>query len=383
MSRHKKQRMKGLTDPPARKGHYLTEELNEVQKELVERDIWGKDFYGMGDVVTPSQAVRQKPQINMALVNALLKMQGVVLGPVEDVNALEKDITWVLAGNGIFQVRKTKYGVVCGKVEKVSIETLPDWKPPAYRWPLPLIPWAVFAPAVAFLRWVKQTYDTEGLIRAYFNEDLMTDPNGGWTIHVPNQRVSAVSVDVANTEPDPGLGDFAMEMHSHPGGSSVFSGTDDENEQRQRLFGCVAGLTEKPNPPNFHWRIGTGAEMWAEVDLDDIVEVGEAIPFNITPIACLKNTLVFDPFQSAVFPEAWKERVTAPSRSSGGATAPSHRIHSYPPEQRTLVTESDEDLLRKFRENEEKWHREHNRTYGGGSGSGSQGRSYNGRTWKT
>lgn len=299
-------------------GEFLDPDMAAVHQALNGGSEWGGHQYVDDRLLTDAEIrdlndtpglgfkPESKPKINAALAAKLMQQvkdgTKVKLAPVpyED---FTDPITWVIAGNGVFCYRQTRHGLVCIRAGKeATIPGLPDQINTDFQMAYPKMPWLLFQQAVAFLRWVKATHDTEGLIRGYYN------PTDGWQLHVPNQLVSGASVLVPNDEPDPNLGVFAWEIHSHPGKSSVFSGTDDANEQMERIFGC-AGDLGKADIPNFHWRIGTGHNVWQDVDITEVIDAGAELIFKITPLSCLRERLIFDPFNTDKFPVEWKGRV--------------------------------------------------------------------------
>ena len=209
-----------------------------------------------------------------------------------------KSTHYVVGRNGLYLAKSSAIGTVTIKIGDVKAPILaaPEVKE-AWIAPFPHIPFNIFAPVIAFLKEVKKIYDSEGLARFYYHD-------GAWSAYIPEQVVSSASVDVAQGVPEP-AGIFAAEIHSHPGGSSTFSGTDDANEQMDRVFLCVAW---PPNSrPSFTARVGTGMKMWLSLELGHIVDLESEIRIDVTPALLLGggNTM-----PSYDFPAEWLERVS-------------------------------------------------------------------------
>jgi hypothetical protein len=281
----------------ASKGLFLDPMMSEVIQQLQEDQ---SRVIVRGEKGQFKSVKAEPPTVEMIAV--LRSMTDVMLAPITAEQCV-KPITWVIASNGIWHLRQTAYGLAQIKVGTSPVP-LTQAQPIISTLNVPKLPWPLLEMIVSFLRWVHQTHQTEGLVRGYYD-----DAKELWTLHVPEQTVSGASVVISNDEPmDVGLGRFALEIHSHPGTSSVFSGTDDANEQRERIFGCVAGWGN--SIPNFHWRLGTGVALWEDLDMADVVDTGKELVFKLTPMACLQGNMTFNPLRESVaFPEEWKEKV--------------------------------------------------------------------------
>jgi hypothetical protein len=144
------------------------------------------------------------------------------------------------------------------------------------------------------------------LIRVYYHS-----VTGLWSLHVPVQVVGPADVLVAADVVTPeGLGEWVAEFHSHPGTSSVFSGTDDAHERAERIFGCVASVNAGAIP-NFHLRLGTGFEF-LEIAIEDVVEQPENVMISVPVAICLKGGVMpkLDPFTPEPIPSEWLDAVS-------------------------------------------------------------------------
>lgn len=214
--------------------------------------------------------------------------------------SISKPQTVVVAGNGVFQLRRTKVGVTTHKLSEQGIAGLPK-QPTGFQLSVPKLPWDIFAQAVKFFIDIRKDIKAEAMVRGYYSEQM------GWTLHVPKQTVSGASVDISATEPPPNYGERMLEIHSHPGSSSSFSSVDDNDEKAELIYGCVANLDDFPN---WHWRIGTGIKQWMDVNITDIVDLPTE-PITVTcPIETILKGAFINPFLSAEYPAEWKAQVT-------------------------------------------------------------------------
>lgn len=236
-------------------------------------------------------------ELSMIAERLALDSTEVCIAPKLDI---EKPQTIVVAGNGIFQLRNTRVGVTTHKLSDKGIPGLPK-QPTGFQLGFPKLPWELFAQAVKFFIDIHKKQKTEAMVRGYFSTQL------GWTLHVPKQEVSGASVNIDATEPPPNYGMRLLEIHSHPGSSSTFSGVDDNDERSELIYGCVADLNDFPN---WHWRIGTGLKQWMDVELEDVVELPEdAIEVSVPIQTVLKGAFI-NPFLSVEYPVEWLGQVT-------------------------------------------------------------------------
>ncbi len=151
---------------------------------------------------------------------------------------LKKPITYVAASNGLFEVRQNAIGVFSRKVDGV-----PDMGEVAegFRWGLPKIPWALFEQAVAFFKAVMKRHGgAEAYIQLFFDKT-----EGTYFAHVPKQYVSGGHVSFDRDVELEAKHILVMEAHSHNTMSAFFSGTDNADEQADRLFMVMGKLDER------------------------------------------------------------------------------------------------------------------------------------------
>lgn len=243
------------------------------------------------------------PKIDPAILKAI-REANIGVGWADSV--LDKPLSYLVGHDGLYMRKVSTIGEVTIRIgpslsARDEIGAAPKVVE-GYKMPFPQIPFEVFSNAITFLREVKKVHDTEGLVRFYYHADTQT-----WTAYVPEQIVSGASVDVADTEPDqPGL--FAAEIHSHPGASSSFSGTDDKHEQLDRLFFCVAFPAN--SSPDFHTRVGTGMERWLNLTLPSVVDMAEPITMRVSPRALLNQKQDFFPYMESPEQSEWMKKVT-------------------------------------------------------------------------
>ena len=151
---------------------------------------------------------------------------------------LKKPITYVAAENGLFEVRMNAIGTFARKVDGV-----PDMGQVAEGFvsALPKIPWELFEQAVAFFRAVMKRHGgAESYIQFFFNRE-----EGKYFAHVPKQYVSGGHVNFDRDVELEAKHILVMEAHSHNSMSAFFSGTDNADEQADRLFMVMGKLDER------------------------------------------------------------------------------------------------------------------------------------------
>jgi PRTRC genetic system protein A len=176
---------------------------------------------------------------------------------------LVKPVTYVAAENGLFEVRMNAIGTFARKIEGVpGMGQVAAGFHPA----LPKIPWELFEKAISFFRAVMQRHgNAEAYIQFFWNRE-----EGKYFAHVPEQFVSGGHVSF-NRDAEMELKHvLVMEAHSHNTMGAFFSGTDNADEQGDRLFMVVGRLDRRI--PQVLVRYG----MAGHHDLLDIEAVFEA-----------------------------------------------------------------------------------------------------------
>ena len=153
---------------------------------------------------------------------------------------LAKPITYVVAENGIFEVRMNAIGTFARKIAGVpGMGQVAAGFQPA----LPKIPWALFEQALSFFRAVMERHGgAEAYIQFFFNRE-----EGQYFAHVPEQFVSGGHVSF-NRDAELELAHvLVLEAHSHNTMGAFFSGTDNADERGDRIF-LVVGHLDCPHP---------------------------------------------------------------------------------------------------------------------------------------
>ena len=151
---------------------------------------------------------------------------------------LVKPVTYVVAENGLFEVRMNAIGTFARRVEGVpgTGHVAAGFHPA-----LPKIPWNLFEQAIAFFRAVMQRHgNAEAYIQILWNEE-----DGKYFAHVPPQVVSGGHVSFERNGALEALHVLVLEAHSHNTMGAFFSGTDNADEQGDRLFAVIGRLDRR------------------------------------------------------------------------------------------------------------------------------------------
>jgi|GEM_PF-652651 PRTRC genetic system protein A len=148
---------------------------------------------------------------------------------------LVKPVTYVAAENGLFEVRMNAIGTFARKMEGVpGMGQVAAGFHPA----LPKIPWELFEQAVSFFRAVMERHgNAEAYIQFFWNRE-----EGTYFAHVPEQFVSGGHVSFNRDAALEATHILVLEAHSHNTMGAFFSGTDNADEQGDRLFLVVGRL---------------------------------------------------------------------------------------------------------------------------------------------
>lgn len=151
--------------------------------------------------------------------------------------------------NGIFQMRKAPIGTFIVPVEKKDFSNLGLTQMcessfvPNYD-DIPKIPCGILEQVIILYRAISKTISSEvycAIVWDRVNKDFF--------IHVPDQEVSAATINYVNTPEIYNNPDLAvvMDIHSHVNMNAFFSGTDLADEMGTRFFGVI-GKIDQPHP---------------------------------------------------------------------------------------------------------------------------------------
>lgn len=117
-----------------------------------------------------------------------------------------------------------------------------------YEYRLPKIPGNILKNIVNFFMLVEKTYETEVLVRIYWDPEIQQ-----YFLELPEQEVSPASVNTKMPLMDEMYP--VMDIHSHCHYEAFFSRVDDTDEVGSRLYGVVGSVHKEPQ---FLLRAGTG-----------------------------------------------------------------------------------------------------------------------------
>lgn len=201
---------------------------------------------------------------------------------IEDVteHGYEKPITYVMAKNGLLEVRHSDLVTIVTRPKEVlGIAT--ELKE-GITLNLPKLPFTLLNQTVSFFRGVckKLNNPSESLVQIWWNRT-----EKAYHLHVPEQRVTGSSVNHNSTFDRENDGNWyhVMDIHCHGSMGAFWSGTDDHDERRvttERLFGVIGGIL---NPiPTWKWRMRT-RDAFIDLNVADIWEIPtEQVPFQIS-----------------------------------------------------------------------------------------------------
>jgi PRTRC genetic system protein A len=149
---------------------------------------------------------------------------------------LTRPVTYVAAENGLFEIRMNGIGRFVRKIDGVPgmghVAT-------GFHWGLPnKIPWGFFEKTVSFFRAVMQRHGgAEAYIQFLFDRE-----EGKYFAYVPRQYVSWAHVSFDRDGELEARHVLVLEAHSHHSMGAWFSGTDNADEQGDRLFMVIGRL---------------------------------------------------------------------------------------------------------------------------------------------
>ena len=238
--------------------------------------------------------------------------------------------TYIIAKNGLFEVRSTDLATV----------TIPAKEPmgltrelkPGIQLNIPKAPYDLLSQTVAFFRevCVKQKGSSEALVQIWYDTRSRQH-----VIHVPEQDVSGGSVHHRSSFDREGeraadgtaVWLHMMDIHSHGSSMSAFWSSTDDGDERKAPEGRMFGVIGKVNQPmpEWRWRMRT-REGFIDLNVADLFELdlAEKVGFTVTwdvimRVAAEKDGISsagyvkldcpVDPFKDATCPAEWHQQV--------------------------------------------------------------------------
>lgn len=272
----------------------------------------------------------------------------------------DKPTSFVIAANGLFEVRTTPYATITllvtgpadatSKVKSTPIPGVTVAYTPGVKLNLPKLPWEFLRQTMAFFRetCVRQGGSSEAIVQLWWDRsiDPATGQVAGHFIHVPEHCVSGASVNhdgrfdeqceqlppAADGTEQGGRYIYIGDIHSHGSSMSGFwSGVDDGDENR-KSEGQVFGVIGKVNEPfpSWKWRMKVRGG-YITLAISDIFDVAtQTIPFTVTTDVLLDAASIdanivngkvslhcpVDLFSDVTCPAEWHTKVTG-SRGRG------------------------------------------------------------------
>jgi len=193
-----------------------------------------------------------------------------------------KPVSYVMQGDGLWEVRGNPLGVFRKHLAKARIPGLPCDLQEGFDLSIPKIPLALLWKSVAFFRKVYELHHSEAIVRVVYDRD-----SERYLLDCPPQEVDAAHCGFDRTRMI-GRNLVVAEIHSHGQIQACFSGTDDKDELADRFYGVVGQVLEFF--PQTCFRVSIG---------------GKRLPVEVEDLFDVEN----DPMLGAKFPPKWLDRV--------------------------------------------------------------------------
>lgn len=158
----------------------------------------------------------------------------------EEARGSSKAIVLLPSSDGrVYQMRKTPVGIFTAQAGKLP--EFPEIKP-GFQMGLPKIPMHLLMLIWDFFAKLSEHYELEALVHILYDTHA-----GEYTVRVPKQKLTHVSVDSEQDEAYPEHMIHVMDIHSHNTMPAKFSPVDDADEKPTRLY-AVMGMLHKAFP---------------------------------------------------------------------------------------------------------------------------------------
>jgi len=196
--------------------------------------------------------------------------------------AVSKPVSYIMQGDGLWEIRKNSIGIFRKRVAKIHIPGLTSNMWQGVELTVPKIPIDLFWKSIAFFRKVYDIYGTESAVRVIYDKKAKR-----YFLDCPTQEVSSVSCSFDREKNFPN-GIVVAELHSHGSFAAAFSPTDDKDEVADRFYGIVGKVSEFF--PQVCFRASVGGK-WLTIKVEDLFD------------------LESDPMVQAKFPSKWMDSV--------------------------------------------------------------------------
>ena len=203
---------------------------------------------------------------------------------VEEAQKSSKVIAILPSKDGrIYQMRKTAMGTFTAPVN--TVPEFPDIET-GVELTVPKIPFSLLSRVVRFFRAMTEVREMEVLVHILYDTE-----RGEYTVRVPEQRVTHVSVHCEHNEVYPDHLIHVMDIHSHNTMAARFSPVDDADERATRLYAVIGRLNRAF--PSIRVRACCG---------------GQFIPVSATSVFDMSS-------DASSFPSEWLEQVHVPKHT--------------------------------------------------------------------
>ena len=180
---------------------------------------------------------------------------------------IEKPVSYIMAGNGIMEVRRNEIGTFCIKTDKIAgLDNIRE----GIQMSIPKIPFSMLMQIISYFRAVNEKYKSEAIVQIFWDRTKKQ-----YFINPPDQEVSGAHVDFKR---DPTMEKdhlLVMDIHSHNTMGAFFSGTDDGDEKETRFFGVIGKITDDWPEMKFRACVAGKAK---DAGIAEIFDVAEGFP---------------------------------------------------------------------------------------------------------
>ena len=265
----------------------------------------------------------------------------------DDLSAVTASTAYVLAKNGLFEVRHTEtVDIIVPHSEKPILGLVKEMRP-GVKWNIPRMPYEFLRQTVALFRETckRKGGSNEAFVRVWWNTTTKE-----YSIRVPIQNVTGGSVNHTDSFDHLPSGEWVVvaDIHSHGSGmSAFFSGVDDADERKApegRLCGVIGKVTQ--SIPEWKWRLRT-RDGFIDLRVSDCFDFKAAgiapLPFTVTMDVVLESVAdtanvrdgevrlfcPVDPFVDATCPEEWHAHIGTHMHQGTGVTGGANHTNPH------------------------------------------------------
>jgi len=194
----------------------------------------------------------------------------------------KKNISYVLSGDGVWEIRKNSIGVFRNHICPCEIKGLYSNFTEGFELSVPKIPASFLDFTLSYFRQIYQKCSSEVFVQFFYEPEA-----DSYSIFVPEQKVGPASVKYErDLEYEKGK-IFVFEIHSHGNMNAFFSSIDNADEKEERFFGVIGKVSSRKPELTLRYCVGG---VTRNIEIEELFDIMEPNKKFVAPIERIIET---------------------------------------------------------------------------------------------